>query len=124
MRSAASLLAALSLLIAAGAAAALIPSADGLTVHDTVLNVTWLANADLAKTQTFGAQCTNGDGTACINPDGSMSHTTAQTWINGMNAAVYLGHADWQLPPIPPSDLCGFECTDNPMGFSSTTSCT
>ena len=27
--------------------AELIPSADGLTVHDTALHVTWLANANL-----------------------------------------------------------------------------
>ena len=92
-------------------------SADGLTIYDPLADATWLANADLAKTQSFGAQCTNGDGTACINPDGSMSHTTAQNWINGMNAAAYLGHTNWQLPPIPASDTCGFNCTDNPMGI-------
>ncbi len=91
-------------------------SADGQTVYDPVADVTWLANADLARTQTFGAQCTNGDGTSCINPDGSMSHTTAENWINGMNAAVYLGHANWQLPPITVGESCGFDCTDNPMG--------
>ncbi|HEX7139714.1 MAG TPA: hypothetical protein VF219_17815, partial [Vicinamibacterales bacterium] len=92
-------------------------SADGQTVYDPVADVTWLANADLAKTQQFGAQCTNSDGTLCINPDGSMSHTTAEAWINGMNAAVYLGQTNWQLPPIPSSDAsCGFGCTDHPMG--------
>lgn len=92
-------------------------STDGQTIYDPLSDVTWLANADLAKTQQFGAQCTNGDGTSCINADGSMSHTTAQNWINAMNAAAYLGHSNWQLPPIPSSDSCGFNCTDNPMGI-------
>lgn len=92
-------------------------STDGQTIYDPLSDVTWLANADLSKTQPFGAQCTNGDGTSCINPDGSMSHTTAQNWVNGMNASAYLGHTNWQLPPILSSDSCGFNCTDNPMGI-------
>lgn len=97
-------------------------SADGQTVYDPIADVTWLANADLAKTQTFGSQCLNGDGTLCINPDGSMSHTTAENWIRGMNAAAYLGQTTWQLPPIPATDATcslsnsGFDCTGNPMG--------
>jgi len=97
-------------------------SADKQTVYDPMTNVTWLANADLAATQTFAAQCTNRDGTLCINPDGSMSHTTALAWIGAMNAAHYLGQTAWQLPPIPDVDpSCtlsndGFDCTGNPMG--------
>lgn len=101
---------------------ALQPSADGKTVYDPIADVTWVADADLAKTQQFGAQCTSKDGTLCINPDGSMSHTTAENWINGMNAAGWLGQHDWQLPPIPQTDpTCqganvNFGCTGNPMG--------
>jgi len=92
-------------------------SVDGITVYDPVADVTWLANADLARAQQFGAQCSNPDGTLCINPDGAMSHTTAENWINGMNTAAYLGHTNWQLPPIPASDAsCGFYCSDHPMG--------
>jgi len=97
-------------------------SADGLTVYDPVADVTWLANADLAKTETFAAQCVNGDGSPCIDPDGSMTHTTAENWIRGMNAARYLGQGNWQLPPIPAADTgCslqnfGFECAGSSMG--------
>jgi hypothetical protein len=97
-------------------------SADGQTVYDPVADVTWLANADLAKTQSFGAQCVNPDGTLCINADGSMSHTTAENWIKGMNAAAYLGQTNWQLPPVPSADASctlqnfGFACTGNAMG--------
>jgi hypothetical protein len=92
------------------------PSADGQTVYDPKMDVTWLADADFAKTETFDAQCVNpDDGTLCINPDGSMTRTTAQNWIDGMNAVAYLGQTDWQLPPDP--GACGeFACTDTPMG--------
>lgn len=97
-------------------------SADGQTVYDPVADVTWLANANLGKTQTFGAQCVNPDGNPCISADGSMSHTTAENWIKGMNAAVYLGQTNWQLPPVPLTDASctlqnfGFACTGNAMG--------
>jgi hypothetical protein len=97
-------------------------SADGLTVYDPAADVTWLANADLAKTDAFGAQCVNGDGSPCIDADGSMTHTTAENWIRGMNAARYLGQATWQLPPVVSTDpTCsfqnfGFDCTGSPAG--------
>jgi hypothetical protein len=64
------------------AEASLVTSEDGETVYDTVNDVTWLANANLAQTKSFGI--------GGINPDGSMSWTTAQEWIAAMNAANYL----------------------------------
>jgi hypothetical protein len=103
------------------------PSPDGTIVYDPVANVTWLADADLAKSMVFTAQCTNQDGTLCINPDGSMTHTTAIDFINAMNAynggAGWLGHNNWVLPPTYPDPNCslgqhtfGFGCTGSPMG--------
>jgi hypothetical protein len=101
-------------------------SADGQTVYDPRAGVTWLANADLAKTETFGAQCVNAEGFQCINPDGSMSRTTAEQWIAGMNkyhgGAGWLGHTDWVLPPTTladatcEQDASGFDCAKSPMG--------
>ena len=111
-------------------------SEDGQTVFDPdavdpvtgVQGVTWLADANLAATQQFGAQCVNRDGTKCINRDGSMSHTTALNWISGMNGTGWLGQTNWQLPPTDTNDLCGepqgqqpsnlpnFNCTGSPMG--------
>lgn len=107
-------------------------SADGKAIYDAgaivwgVAGVTWLANADLAKTESFGAQCVRPDGTHCINPDGSMSHATAEKWIVGMNTyhsgAGWLGHTDWELPPtIHEDQTCdqqfyGYGCTGSPMG--------
>ncbi len=103
-------------------------SADGQTVYDPGADVTWLANANLAATQTFGSQCVNPDGTQCINPDGSMTHTVALNWITGMNAynagAGWLGQTNWQMPPTIASDqtcsnkvnFFGFGCTGSPLG--------
>src|SRR5580700_11345819 len=41
------------------ASAPLEPAADGQTVHDPNLNVTWLADADLASEETFGVSNIN-----------------------------------------------------------------
>jgi hypothetical protein len=62
-------------------------------VDDAALGVTWLANADLAATDTF-----NVPGISC---DGSMEYATALKWVAAMNHADYLGHSDWTLPITP-----------------------
>jgi hypothetical protein len=72
------------------ASAAPVSIANGQAVNDSAQNVTWLANANLASTQTFGVEG--------INKDGSMSWDTAQKWISAMNAAHYLGSSQWTLP--------------------------
>jgi uncharacterized protein DUF1566 len=100
------------------AQAALVPHHNGQTVYDTVNHVTWLANANLAATQTFGV--------SGINRDGSMSWDTAQAWIAAMNAAHYLGSNRWSLPSTqlpdascsqrPASAAFGFGCTGSEMG--------
>ena len=110
-------------------------STDGQLVYDPApVNVTFLADASLARSQSFGAQCTSfvppeqatvfPPGIPCIAPDGSMANNTAgdtsnaNSWINGMNAyngTGWLGRQDWQLPPD--DGGCGnFGCADSPMG--------
>jgi hypothetical protein len=85
---------------------ALDASTDGQTVYDPATNVTWLANADLAKTHRFGV--------AGINRDGSMQQQTATSWVAAMNSAAWLGATDWQLPT---SDTCGsFDCKASLLG--------
>jgi hypothetical protein len=113
-------------------------SVDGLLVYDPVMDITWLADADLAKSQTFGAQCASYVSTTkattfplgipCIAPDGSMAGDTANkvgnpgnggvAWIDGMNAyngVGWLGRHDWKLPA---SGNCGghFGCLDSALG--------
>ena len=81
-------------------------SADGQSVYDASTNVTWLANADLARTTRLGV--------GGIDPDGSMSHDTAVAWIAAMDRAGWLGQWRWRLPPSGP---CGnFGCTADPLG--------
>jgi hypothetical protein len=105
------------------ASAPLVPAADGQTVYDPNLNVTWLADADLAATQTFGV--------ANVNKSGSMDYATALRWVAAMNAldrgAGYLGHNNWQLPTAPTEDKScartgrngesfGFHCSGSALG--------
>jgi hypothetical protein len=103
--------------------ATLVAAADGQTVYDPNLNVTWIADANLAGKQTFGV--------SNINPSGSMDYATAIRWVEAMNAldngAGYLGHNNWQLPSAPAEDhSCartgrngesfGFHCSGSALG--------
>jgi PEP-CTERM motif len=78
--------------------AALESRLGGQAVYDTVLDVTWLTNANLAATDSFGV--------GGINANGSMTWSTAQSWISAMDAsnsgAGYLGYNDWRLPTTGP----------------------
>ncbi|MFZ1547008.1 MAG: DUF1566 domain-containing protein, partial [Candidatus Nitrotoga sp.] len=90
-----------------GANAALVSALSGQVVNDTDLNIIWLANGNLAATETFGV---NG-----IALDGTMSWQTAQLWIAAMNTANYLGYNDWRLPTT--TDTCTSGCS---FSFSGT----
>ena len=73
-------------------------------VYDDVLHVTWLANANLAKTKLFGLQRSvdpdslDVSDLGVVGLDGQMSWDTAALWIDAMNTAGYLGFNDWRLP--------------------------
>lgn len=70
---------------------------DYQAYYDTVLNITWLANANLALTQDFAVSgiCTTLE---CPFYPGSMTWDVGHTYIAAMNAASYLGIANWRLP--------------------------
>jgi hypothetical protein len=91
------------------AGATLLLTPDGAIVYDTVNNVSWLANSNLAATNRFGLPICGSSGTQpCIDPSGSMSYQAASAWVKGMNSANYLGHSNWQLPTTPSTDNgCG-----------------
>jgi hypothetical protein len=108
-----------SVAVAAPASAPLVAAADGQTVYDPSLKVTWLADANLAGKQTFGV--------ANINKSGSMDYATAIRWVAAMNSLGYLGHHNWQLPTAPRQDkTCahtgphgesfGFHCSGSALG--------
>ena len=111
------------LLVSGAAQAALESRLGGAAVYDTVLNVTWIANANLAATNTFGLATgvdlgtipgVNTYGGSYIYTDGTMTWGGAQKWVAAMDAANYLGHSDWALPT---SDTCyGYNCTGSQMG--------
>ena len=73
--------------------ATLIDRGGGL-IYDDVLDITWLQNANLAATNTFGV--------SGIDANGRMTWNTANQWIDAMNAADYLGYNDWRLPTLGP----------------------
>jgi uncharacterized protein (TIGR03437 family) len=92
----------------------------GQTVYDPETNVTWLANANMAATNTFGLPtCTNENTPRlCVGQDGAMSWDSASQFITNMNnGAGYLGHTNWQRPPVDPN-CPNYGCggTLNPMG--------
>lgn len=97
--------------------AALVSRLNGQAVYDTDLNITWLADSNLAASNTFNvAGITNGD----------MDWNTAQSWIGAMNVANYLGFSDWRLPTtLAPDPTCGgpstlgwgvIDCTGSELG--------
>lgn len=85
--------------LSSAAQASLIDMGGGL-IYDDVLDITWLKNANLADTQSFGV--------AGIDANGAMNWDTANSWIAAMNASNYLGHADWRLPTVMPLDGTDF----------------
>lgn len=100
-------------LLSACARTTLIPALNGQVVIDTDLNLTWLANANLAATETFGV--------SGIGADGVMNWDTAQSWIDGMNTAGYLGFNDWRLPTtLQPDATCSYQAP----GYSGAYNCT
>ena len=99
----------------------------GQTVYDPGTKITWLANANLAKRETFGLpRCkTAPDTMPCVARDGSMNYQSALAWVNGMNASEdpisnvvgYLGQTNWALPLLDAScPLFGCAGDRNPMG--------
>lgn len=98
--------------------AALIDRGNGL-IYDTDLNLTWMQDANLAATNTFGVP---GIG---LHSSGSLSWEIANDWIDAMNANSYIGFSNWRLPEtILPDPSCeqssgipgdGMNCSESEM---------
>jgi hypothetical protein len=73
-------------------------SADGLFVYDPTLDVSFLANANLAGTLGHDSPYWV-DG---INPDGSMDFATVTNFLTALNnpANPYLGITEWTIPAV------------------------
>ena len=74
-------------------------------VYDSVLDITWLSNANLAATNTFGV--------TGINSGGAMHWHKANEWIDAMNAdnnaTGYLGVNTWRQPEVKPVNGTSFD---------------
>ena len=97
----------------------------GQTVYDPVTNITWLANANLAATNTFGLPACKDPTTParCVNLDGAMTWDSAYQFVlnmNTYNGAGYIGLTRWELPPVDQSCDTAYLCADvgsgNPLG--------
>ena len=104
--------------------AALFPLLDGEAVYDDDLDVIYLADMNLAGSETFGVEN--------VNENGTMNWFTANNFIAAMNAFDggngWLGINNWRLPetviPDPgcettaanPPPSFGFFCTLSDMG--------
>lgn len=99
-RFAAALLAIAALAAAGASQAALVDRGGGL-IYDTVLDITWLADMDHAKTQY------DNSGGALGDADGQMEWLDANLWANDL---VYGGYTDWRLPNVLQPDL---SCSHN-----------
>lgn len=74
----------------------------GGLIYDDVLKVTWLADANLSMSNTFGVA---GIGTHHLDYGslyGSMSWYVAQEWLAAINRSNYLGYSDWRFPIVKP----------------------
>lgn len=81
----------------------------GPVVYDDVLNIYWLTNANLARTNNFGV--------AGIGVDGRFdTWFDADAWITAMNAANYLGSSNWRLPNTDPVDGVAFNISETSDG--------
>jgi hypothetical protein len=69
-------------------------------VYDTDLDITWLANANYAKTSGYAS-------------GGFMTWYQATAWANNLD---YGGYNDWRLPNGQSGCPSGYNCTDNEMG--------
>jgi len=75
-----------------GAAQASLVDRGGGMLYDDVLNVTWLQDANYAKTSGYDA-------------DGAMTWNAAKSWAAGL---IYGGFSDWRLPTAKPVNGVSF----------------
>lgn len=87
------ILALLAGLALSGAAQATLIDRGGGMIYDDVLNITWLQDANYAKTSNYDA-------------DGKMSWADANAWAANLS---YGGYNDWRLPTLGPVNGTSFD---------------
>ena len=108
---------------------------DFQAYYDDHLDITWLADANLAASNTFGLPTDTNLGPhpsgrsfgfdAVVSADGLMTWPGALFWFDAMNASNYLGFNDWRFPTtLEPDTSCapaafqpqGSGCLGSEMG--------
>jgi hypothetical protein len=79
--------------------------------YDTILDITWLADAGYAQTSGY-------------DDDNRMTWDEAQIWIGTLNASTYLGVTNWRLPQVFDSGPagCDFSYGGTDCGWNADTS--
>jgi len=90
--------------LVSGAAQATLMDRGGGLIYDDQLNVTWLQDANYAKTSGYDA-------------DGLMNWTDANAWAAGLS---YGGYSDWRLPTMVDTGTsgCNFAFSGTDCGFN------
>ena len=97
--------------------ASLVAKLNGEIIYDTDWNISWIADAGLQFSNTFGLDTSSSSG--------FLSLSKAQEWIQAMNTSNYLGFNDWRLPTtLVPDASCGasnpptgsYNCAGSEMG--------
>lgn len=94
MKTITSSLALCTVLMASGAAQASLIDRGGGLIYDDVLNVTWLQDANYAKTSGYDA-------------DGTMTWSQATTWVSNLSyydSVRNVTYNDWRLPEASPTN--------------------
>jgi hypothetical protein len=97
----------LLLVVSSSAHAALLSRAGGQAFYDTELDVTWVADANLARTTGYDF-------------DGALTWAGSQAWIASLNSSVYLGTSDWRLPGLVDTGTpgCNFANSGTDCGYN------
>jgi len=104
-------LSALIFFTSCSANAALFSRLGGMAVYNDTMNITWLADANLAASNSFGL-----DYIADYSEnEGEVTWAEANNFIAAMNADSYLGFSNWRLPT---ADISCIEtsCSGNEIG--------
>ena len=93
-------------------------SPNGRAVYDRGHNITWTADANLARSDHRGV--------AGVGRDGSMDFKSAQAFVKALRSSRYLNSDQWRLPTSTmPDDGCsqnpktaafGYGCTSSELG--------
>lgn len=95
--------------LASGVAKAALNDRGGGLIYDSDLNITWLADANYAKTSGYDA-------------DGLMNWSAANTWAANLvyhDSVRNVDYSDWRLPTVPKvaGQWCtGYNCTSSELG--------